>query len=307
MIKRFKTFEEFNRYKESWVMEKEQREIILKFFAEVVEFIESPLTPRFTDVHFEDISFHGDPKSLAVLFELGRHPSIDDVDVVYMQSTRHYLKDCKKTQFGLVEIVVYTNKKPRLEAILDAMRQTWPDAAAEFEIKKITDRLETNPGVMTGKAVIRGTRIPVELIAQKLDEGMTMAELLDAYPGLSEKDIAAVERLMETREWIEEVLRRYPPDELVEESRLLMSAIEEGLKIIKTRDILTKYSTGGITRSEAMRRLGLDLAELGTFAALMEQYQIPWPKPDRERAEREGEIVAAAIKEAGDEGEEKSE
>ena len=35
----------------------------------------------------------------------------------------------------------------------------------------ITDRIEVNPRVMLGKAVIRGTRIPVELLLRKLSEG----------------------------------------------------------------------------------------------------------------------------------------
>jgi uncharacterized protein (DUF433 family) len=159
---------------------------------------------------------------------------------------------------------------------------------------------------MMGKTVIRDTRITVELIAQKMDEGMTLAELIDAYPGLSEKEVAAIERLMGRREWIEEVLRRYPPDELIKESKLLLSAIDESLKIIKKREsttILTKYSTGEITRSEAMRRLGLDVVELGKFTELMETYEIPWPVTDRQRAEKEAEIIAAAIKDARDEGE----
>jgi len=158
-----------------------------------------------------------------------------------------------------------------------------------------------------GKPVISGTRIPVELIAEKLSEGMTVEEMLDAYPDMTNKDIDAVTRLLGRRTWIEEVLRRIPPDVFARESQLLLSAIEEGQKIIQTRDILAIYSTGEITRSEAVRRLGLDLAELGTFTALMQQYQIPWPEPDRERAEREGDIVAAAIEDAGEEGEEKSE
>ena len=45
-----------------------------------------------------------------------------------------------------------------------------------------TERIEVNPAVMMGKPVIRGTRIPVELILRKLAEGATEAELLDAYP-----------------------------------------------------------------------------------------------------------------------------
>ena len=53
----------------------------------------------------------------------------------------------------------------------------------------ITDRIEINPRVMLGKPVIRGTRIPVELILRKLSEGASEADLLDAYPRLTREDI----------------------------------------------------------------------------------------------------------------------
>jgi uncharacterized protein (DUF433 family) len=56
---------------------------------------------------------------------------------------------------------------------------------------KMTDRIEINPSVMLGKPVIRGTRIPVELLLRKLSEGASMADLLEAYPRLTEKDIKA--------------------------------------------------------------------------------------------------------------------
>jgi len=58
----------------------------------------------------------------------------------------------------------------------------------------VTDRIELNPRVMLGKPVIRGTRIPVELILRKLSEGASEAELLDAYPQLSKADIQAAIR-----------------------------------------------------------------------------------------------------------------
>ena len=57
--------------------------------------------------------------------------------------------------------------------------------------KKLLDRIERNPRVMMGKPVIKGTRIPVELIMRKLSEGATLEELLDAYPHLSREDIRA--------------------------------------------------------------------------------------------------------------------
>lgn len=55
----------------------------------------------------------------------------------------------------------------------------------------ITDRIEINPKVMLGKPVIRGTRIPVELVLRKLSEGAAEADLLDAYPRLTREDIQA--------------------------------------------------------------------------------------------------------------------
>lgn len=58
----------------------------------------------------------------------------------------------------------------------------------------VTDRIEVNPRVMLGKPVIRGTRIPVELILRKLGEGASEADLLDAYPHLTREDIQAAMR-----------------------------------------------------------------------------------------------------------------
>jgi uncharacterized protein (DUF433 family) len=55
----------------------------------------------------------------------------------------------------------------------------------------MTNRIEMNPKVMMGKPVIRGTRIPVELILRKLGEGATVTDLLDAYPRLTKADIQA--------------------------------------------------------------------------------------------------------------------
>jgi uncharacterized protein (DUF433 family) len=53
------------------------------------------------------------------------------------------------------------------------------------------ERIEINPKIMMGKPVIRGTRIPVELILRKLGEGATESELLDAYPKLTREDLRA--------------------------------------------------------------------------------------------------------------------
>lgn len=53
----------------------------------------------------------------------------------------------------------------------------------------LVERIEINPEVMLGKPVIRGTRIPVELILRKLSECAQVEDLLDAYPRLTREDI----------------------------------------------------------------------------------------------------------------------
>lgn len=55
----------------------------------------------------------------------------------------------------------------------------------------MTDRIEINPNIMQGKPVIRGTRVPVELLLRKLAEGAAIEDLLDAYPRLAAEDIRA--------------------------------------------------------------------------------------------------------------------
>jgi len=55
----------------------------------------------------------------------------------------------------------------------------------------VTDRIEINPSIMQGKPVIRGTRVPVELLLRKLAEGAAIEDLLDAYPRLAADDIRA--------------------------------------------------------------------------------------------------------------------
>jgi uncharacterized protein (DUF433 family) len=54
-----------------------------------------------------------------------------------------------------------------------------------------TNRIEINPKVMMGKPVIRGTRLTVELILRKLGDGATQADLIEAYPRLTRRDINA--------------------------------------------------------------------------------------------------------------------
>ena len=55
----------------------------------------------------------------------------------------------------------------------------------------LAERIEMKPDVMLGKPVIRGTRVPVELILHRISEGTTGEDLLASYPHLTRDDIRA--------------------------------------------------------------------------------------------------------------------
>jgi uncharacterized protein (DUF433 family) len=59
------------------------------------------------------------------------------------------------------------------------------------EINKVKpfDRITFDPLVMGGKACIRNMRVTVSLVINLVANGMTTAEILDAYPYLEEADI----------------------------------------------------------------------------------------------------------------------
>jgi uncharacterized protein (DUF433 family) len=52
-------------------------------------------------------------------------------------------------------------------------------------------RISTDPAIMIGKPCVKGTRVTVELILRKLGEGRSFADLLAAYPQLTEEDLRA--------------------------------------------------------------------------------------------------------------------
>jgi uncharacterized protein (DUF433 family) len=56
------------------------------------------------------------------------------------------------------------------------------------------ERIVSDPEVMLGRPCIKGTRIPVELLLEKLGEGASVEELLEAYPHLERADVLAALR-----------------------------------------------------------------------------------------------------------------
>ena len=51
------------------------------------------------------------------------------------------------------------------------------------------ERITVDPNQMGGVPCVRGLRIPVATIVGMVAEGMTVEEILDAYPDLEKEDI----------------------------------------------------------------------------------------------------------------------
>jgi uncharacterized protein (DUF433 family) len=53
------------------------------------------------------------------------------------------------------------------------------------------ERIIVDPNILVGKPVIKGTRIAVELLMDRLSDGWTMEDILAAYPHISRDDVLA--------------------------------------------------------------------------------------------------------------------
>ncbi len=53
------------------------------------------------------------------------------------------------------------------------------------------ERIHSDPDIMGGKPVVRGTRITVELILEYFEDGASVDDILEAYPHVEEADVRA--------------------------------------------------------------------------------------------------------------------
>jgi uncharacterized protein (DUF433 family) len=56
---------------------------------------------------------------------------------------------------------------------------------------KLVERISINPKIMLGKPCIKGTRLTVEIILEKLAGGQSFDEIIEDYPFLTPDDIKA--------------------------------------------------------------------------------------------------------------------
>jgi len=65
---------------------------------------------------------------------------------------------------------------------VDALEKRW---------QALEDRIVTDPEILAGKPVVRGTRIPVELVLEYLARNPNFQELFTDYPRLTMADVQA--------------------------------------------------------------------------------------------------------------------
>ena len=54
------------------------------------------------------------------------------------------------------------------------------------------EHIHSDPAVLLGKPVIKGTRISVELLLGRLADGWSEATILESYPRISREDLRAI-------------------------------------------------------------------------------------------------------------------
>lgn len=58
-------------------------------------------------------------------------------------------------------------------------------------MKQPQDRIMVDPEIFGGKPIVKGTRIPVELVLKWLAQDLDLATLLETYPRLTPEDVKA--------------------------------------------------------------------------------------------------------------------
>src|SRR5438477_494428 len=76
------------------------------------------------------------------------------------------------------------------------------------QLAHIEELVVNDPGIMCGTPVFKGTRIPVDLVADMLAQGATAEEILEGYPTLNKEKIAVAPLYMRAFPWRGRPIRR---------------------------------------------------------------------------------------------------
>src|SRR5262249_53742875 len=73
------------------------------------------------------------------------------------------------------------NSRPKRRPASGSRRRT----TSLRDLRRARGLIVSDPAIMGGYPVFRGTRVPVHMIAELVAQGSTQAELLDSYPRLT--------------------------------------------------------------------------------------------------------------------------
>ncbi len=72
---------------------------------------------------------------------------------------------------------------------------------------KASSVIHTDPEILHGTPVFKGTRVPVESLFWHLEDGITVDEFLDDFPGVTRQQCHAVieiaAKMLGSKKWIE--------------------------------------------------------------------------------------------------------
>jgi uncharacterized protein (DUF433 family) len=55
----------------------------------------------------------------------------------------------------------------------------------------MADVIVRDPDILGGRPVFRGTRVPVEVLFENLEDGLSIDEIIASYPSLNKEDLIA--------------------------------------------------------------------------------------------------------------------
>lgn len=70
---------------------------------------------------------------------------------------------------------------------------------------KITDVLSSDPEIVSGAVVFKGTRVPVDALFENMADGMSVEEFVENFPTVEREQVEAVLQLL-----TEEIKRHFP-------------------------------------------------------------------------------------------------
>ncbi|MBS0341064.1 MAG: DUF433 domain-containing protein [Proteobacteria bacterium] len=113
-------------------------------------------------------------------------------DIVEELATRVHQMDKEQDVLGLRVMPTEVNWKVARKTIeIDVSRYVTEAYVRAREVDEAESLVTEDPEVMGGMPCFAGTRVPIDMVLSSLDEGMSLAEVCDSYPFLTEAYVAS--------------------------------------------------------------------------------------------------------------------